>query len=199
MGPDLNQFLPIGATPLDPDEAEGLIPYLVIRSELNAFEQANILKAVEWSKRSRKIKNDLLTPNTLLLLHKKMFDQTWRWAGKIRLTNKNIGVEPYQIYEELSKICADTIYRINNKTFSLAEIAIRFHHRLALIHPFVNGNGRHARLSADLLMINNELPRLTWGGSNIADDNTIRREYIESLQEADRNNYAGLIEFAQRK
>ena len=40
---------PPGATPIDADEAAGLIPaHLTLQRELNEFEEANILLATEW-------------------------------------------------------------------------------------------------------------------------------------------------------
>src|SRR5271157_2694474 len=89
-----NMAEPEGATPLDPDEAAGLIPGLTTRGELNAFEQLNIAKAVTWSRRSKKLRGMLLGVESLKLLHKRMFDETWEWAGKFRITGKNLGVEP---------------------------------------------------------------------------------------------------------
>ena len=93
--PSANDGTPLeGATPLDPDEADDLIPWLATRSELNSFEQQNIAKALVWSRSSKKLRASLLKIESLKLLHNKMFDETWKWAGNFRLTGKNIGVEP---------------------------------------------------------------------------------------------------------
>jgi Fic-DOC domain mobile mystery protein B len=187
-----------GATPIDPDEAAGLIPGLTTRNQLNSFEQANIAKAVTWSRRSRKIKQNLLSVETLKLLHKQMFDETWTWAGKFRTTGKNIGVEPYLIQNQLANLCADAKYWIENKTFPLHVCAVRFHHRLVSIHPFPNGNGRHSRLAADLIMINTKQPTFTWGGQSLDVEGSTRAAYLAALREADQGRYEPLLAFAQR-
>jgi Fic-DOC domain mobile mystery protein B len=84
-------------------------------------------------------------------LHAKMFDQTWKWAGDYRRSEKNLGVPVHEIRERLVALFADARYWIENNTYSPDEIAVRFHHRLVLIHPFPNGNGRRARLIADVV------------------------------------------------
>ncbi len=127
---------PEGATPLDPDEAAGLKPGLTTRGELNAFEQANIAQAVAWVRTSRKLKTSLFTVDAMKLIHRRMFDDTWEWAGKFRSTGKNIGVEPYLIQTQLANLCADGKYWTDNNTFPRDVCALRFHHRLVSIHPF---------------------------------------------------------------
>ncbi|MDZ4832731.1 MAG: mobile mystery protein B [Candidatus Melainabacteria bacterium] len=191
--------LPEGATPLDPDEAAGLKPGLTTRGELNAFEQTNIAQAVLWARKSRILRRDLLTIDSLKLLHKRMFDDTWKWAGTFRATGKNIGVEPYQIQTQLSQLCGDAKYWFENDTFPIDICAIRIHHRLVSIHPFPNGNGRHARLTADLLLLFNKEVSLTWGGQSLDVDGETRRAYITALRAADQNNYDLLISFAKRQ
>jgi fido (protein-threonine AMPylation protein) len=55
---------------------------------------------------------------------------------------------------------------------SHVDMAVRFHHGLVQIHPFPNGNGRHTRLMADLLLENvfGET-RLGWGtGTDLSDE-----------------------------
>lgn len=78
-----------------------------------------------------------------------------------------------------------------------AEIGARFHHRLVSIHPFANGNGRHARLMADLLMENMGEKPLTWGRTNLASAGEARARYIAALQAADRGDLKPLIAFAK--
>jgi fido (protein-threonine AMPylation protein) len=94
-----------GQTPIDEDEKEGLlIPTISTRGELDEFEQANIQQAVEWTLKSKSQKNELLTEDFLLLVHKKMFNEVWQWAGTKRKTNKNIGVDKFQISIETRKL-----------------------------------------------------------------------------------------------
>ena len=139
----------VGATPLDPDEAAGLVPtHITTQHDLNAWEQANILQGDRWA--SRQKKRELLEEGFVRDLHRKMFDQTWQWAGTFRKSNKNIGVEWTQVSLKLRDLLDNTRYQIAHQVFSLDEIVIRFHHQLVWIHAFPNGNGRHARLMAHL-------------------------------------------------
>ncbi len=136
---------PAGATPLDPDETAGLLlSHITTREELNHWEQMNIGEAEEWAF-SRKHK-DLLSQSFICRLHKKMFGSIWAWAGQFRKSMKNLGVQPWQIALEVNQLCQDTSGWIESTTYEPDEICIRFHHKLVWIHPFANGNGRHARL-----------------------------------------------------
>ncbi len=189
---------PPGATPLDPDEADGLIPsHLTTRGELNAWEAANIIKGFQWieTRRSRK---SILLVTTLLELHRRMFSQTWDWAGTFRKTDKNIGVHWPHIPERTQELVADVAFQIENKTFGLDELAARFHHRLVSIHLFPNGNGRHARLAADALLKENDTPPFSWGSGTIDDAGVVRSSYIAALRAADCGDYLPLKEFTRR-
>jgi Fic-DOC domain mobile mystery protein B len=134
-----------GQTPLDDDEKEGLrIETIATREELDEFEQMNIEQAVEWTmKRSLKY-NAILTEDFVQKLHKRMYGDVWAWAGEFRKTNKNIGVDKWQIGTDLHNLLDDAKYWIENGTFSPDELAIRFKHRIVSIHCFPNGNGRHS-------------------------------------------------------
>ena len=188
---------PNGATPLDKNEIQGLIPtHITTRAELDRWEQDNINEALTWVEENKP--RNILNEPFLKLLHKKMFGNVWKWAGKFRQTEKNIGVEPYMISIELKKLCDDIRYWIDNKTFNEDETAVRFHHRLVSIHLFPNGNGRHARLAADILLANVfDRPPFTWGNADLAKHNNTRQRYIESLYAADRGDYKPLLQFAR--
>jgi Fic-DOC domain mobile mystery protein B len=192
-----NDDYPEGATPLGPDDAIGLRPGLTTRLELNAFEQTNIAQGIEWARRSRTLKRSLLAVDSLCLLHRRMFGDTWIWAGQFRTTGTNIGVEPHQIQTQLAQLCGDGQYWIANRSFPLDVCAIRFHHRLVSIHPFPNGNGRHARLVADLILNFAKESALTWGGKSVDVAGVTRNSYLEALRAADKNDYSLLIEFAK--
>jgi Fic-DOC domain mobile mystery protein B len=139
-----------GATPLDVDEAAALIPtHIATQGDLDAWEEANILQGARWAARQKK--RDLLDEGFVRDLHRQMFGKTWRWAGIFRSSDKNIGVEWAQVSVRVRNLMDDTRYQIENKAFGVDELAVRFHHRLVWIHPFPNGNGRHARLMADML------------------------------------------------
>jgi Fic-DOC domain mobile mystery protein B len=197
MGLDL-EYIP-GQTPLDEDEKEGLkISTITTVGELNEFEQLNIQKAVEWTfKRKFKIET-ILTEDFIKELHKKMLDEVWTWAGEFRKSNKNIGVDKFQISIELKNLLDDCKFRIENNTFSEDEIAIRFSHRLVKIHPFPNGNGRHSRLITDILMkhgFNKEI--FSWGSADLTNKSETRSNYLKALYNADNNDYTLLLKFAR--
>lgn len=197
MGIELNYIL--GQTPLDEDEKEGLkITTITTRAELDEFEQLNIEKAVEWTFRRKFNLDIILSEEFIKELHVKMFGDIWNWAGEFRKTNKNIGVDKYQIGIELKNLIQDCKYWIEHKTFKEDEIAVRFSHRIVKIHLFPNGNGRHSRLIGDI-MINHGFgkPVFTWGRTNLVGSGEARTKYLTALKQADDGNYKMLIEFAR--
>jgi Fic-DOC domain mobile mystery protein B len=188
-----------GATPLDPDELEALIPeHISTQSELNAWEQRNIIGGQEWALRSRGATPDyLLSDHYVRQLHNKMFGSTWRWAGQYRRSEKNLGIDWMQIPEQVRNACEDAKLWVSDEVFEPRELAIRFHHRLVFIHPFANGNGRHTRLMADLLLIKYfKLERLSWGNRDLVSSGEARNQYLKSLREADKGSFDALIDFA---
>ena len=183
------------STPLTPDErAELILSYITQRRELNEAEQANIVEAELWALTR---KRDVLSERFLRQLHKRMFGKVWKWAGKIRQSERNIGVEPWRINTELAQLLSDTAFWIENGTYALDEIAARFHHRLVWIHPFANGNGRHSRLATDLLLIANGGERFTWGSVNLVDATATRRAYVDALRAADQHEMDLLLAFVR--
>jgi Fic-DOC domain mobile mystery protein B len=183
------------ATPLDPQERNGLIPtHVTLRRELNELEHGNILEADAWAfSRKRKVLGEAFLCN----LHRRMFGKVWKWAGAYRTTKRNLGVTPYRIQTDLCQLINDVRYWIDNKTYTPDEIAVRFHHRLVSIHPFPNGNGRWSRLATDLLVVASGGNRFTWGGANIQKQGDVRRSYINSLRAADDHDIQPLLQFAR--
>ena len=187
-----------GNTPLTPDEQADLIPNLATKEELNQWERENILVAYSWALNPRTlVRENALSEPYIRSLHQRMFDETWKWAGLYRTSEKNIGLPHHQIREQLEILIGDTSYWIENATFPPDETAIRFHHRLVFIHPFANGNGRHARLMADVLAKLQGRPEFTWGSADIMVQGDIRRGYIDALRAADKNDIAPLLAFAR--
>lgn len=188
-----------GQTPIDDDEkAELRIRSISTRGELDEFEQLNIEKAVEWTmKRTLDIRR-ILTEAFIKKLHKRMFGDVWVWAGEFRRSNKNIGVDKHRIGIEIKKLLEDCDYWIAHRVFSEDEIAVRFSHRIVSIHPFPNGNGRHSRLIADVLVSHGlKKPHFSWGRTALASSGGARSAYIQALKEADENRYDALIRFAR--
>jgi Fic-DOC domain mobile mystery protein B len=187
-----------GNTPLSAEEQAELIPNLAIKEELNEWERQNILEAYAWALAPGSLRrHDPLAESYIRELHFRMFDQTWKWAGVYRTTEKNIGVPHHEIREGIGALLGDARYWLEHKTYSPDELAIRFHHRLVLIHPFANGNGRHARLMADVLAQRQERPVFSWGGENLAREGNFRQRYIDALQTADGGDIGPLLAFAR--
>jgi len=191
---------PPGATPLDPNEVDGLIPdYITTQAELNALERENITEATNWAERRQH--SDILTATFTLDVHKRMLNRVWKWAGKQRTSNKNLGVFKENISTELANLLADAKYWIENNTYGWDEIGARFHHRLVSIHVFVNGNGRHARIMTNLLLSSNEQEPFSWGMKTHAGalevEGALRDEYISALKGADQGDYAALTRFVR--
>jgi Fic-DOC domain mobile mystery protein B len=191
----LDLSYPEGATPIDPEEAQGLIPSLSTQGELNEFEALNISEATVWAQRSRKLRANLLSQESLRTLHKRMFDKTWKWAGKYRVTQKNIGCEAWRISTENTNLVEDVRVWIASSTYLPDEIAARFHHRLVSIHAYPNGNGRHARLATDLLCQQMGVPLPSWGSGSLVDAGVARVSYLKALRAADQRDLEPLIRF----
>jgi Fic-DOC domain mobile mystery protein B len=186
------------ATPLDPDEAAGLVAtHITTQGDLNAWEQINIAQGDRWAARQKK--RDLLDEGFIRELHRQMFDKTWRWAGTFRNSNKNIGVDWTQVAVRLRNLLDNSKYQIENHVYDADEMVVRFHHQLVWIHAFPNGNGRHARLMADLLALRLGRPRLTWGGgeASITTVGDLRKKYLAALRAADQGQLNDLIAFAR--
>jgi Fic-DOC domain mobile mystery protein B len=186
-----------GDTPLTPDEFADLIPSLATQQELNEWERENILLAREWATADRTSPAGMASDEYLRKLHGKMFDETWQWAGEYRRTEKNIGVPVQEIRERLVALFGDVRYWIENSTYAPDEIAVRFHHRLVFIHPFPNGNGRHARLIADVLVMKLDRASFTWGSGNLGNEGDTRLRYLETLKIADDGDIQPLLKFAR--
>lgn len=183
-----------GATQIDPDEAAGLIPvHLTLQRELNEYEQANILEAAEWLFPRRR--GDPLDARFVQHVHRRMFGHTWKWAGTPRRSDKNIGVPWLEIPVRLNQMLDDVRFQISQKAYPPVEIAARYHHRLVAIHVFPNGNGRHARLMADLLLMDIAGRRFEWGRESLLAPTEVRSRYIAALRAADGGDYRLLLAF----
>lgn len=185
------------ATPIEAEEAAQLVPsFITTRDELNRAEQQAITELTRSVLRNPPAP-DRLDVAYLLALHKRMFGPVWKWAGKIRTTERNIGVDSWRIRPDLQQLVGDTRAWLEFDSYPPDEIAVRLHHRLVAIHCFANGNGRHARLVADLLAIALGQPAFTWGAANLAAASEVRIAYIAALKQADQHDYVALLSFAR--
>jgi len=188
-----------GQTPIDENEKDGLLQKsITTQGELNEHEQLNIEKAIEWIIQNNFNQETILSEGFIKKVHEEMFDKVWEWAGKFRKSEKNIGVEWIKIGVELKYLFDDTKYWIKNKTFFPDEIAIRFKHRLVNIHCFPNGNGRHSRLMADIIIESIFKKSIfTWNHSSMVKADESRKKYIEAIKKADKGDIIPLIKFAR--
>lgn len=186
-------------TPLEDDEKEGLlISSVTTREELDQIEQLHIEKTIVWLVHKKLSKDRILSEEFIKFLHKKMFGEIWSWGGTFRKTDKNLGINWTRIEVELKKLLDDTGYWIEQQVYEPDEIAIRFKHKLVKIHCFPNGNGRHSRLMADVIIekIYGEQV-FSWNQSRLIRSDVIRREYIQAIHKADQGIMEPLIKFAR--
>jgi len=188
------------ATPLDPDLRKDLLPtWITSRSDLNEAEQENILKGGAWARRNRRTPEatDILTDNYVKTLHERMFGEVWRWAGSYRQNELNIGIAPHLVPAAMPELLGTVRFWIEHKTFAADEIAVRLHHGLTQIHGFPNGNGRHAREMADLLIERLGGEAFTWGSGSLQDTGALRTKYVAALKAADGHDMMPLVEFVR--
>ena len=195
---------PVGATPLDPEDSARLIPtWVATRADLDVVEQENITKAMTWAASSSRLTGigALLAEQTMLDLHRRMFDEVWEWAGTYRQRDTNIGAHWPYIGTRVRDLLADALTQTADPValpWPADELAIRFHHRLVSIYPFPNRNGRHARLAADLLVRVLDRPVFTWGGADLSRPGRVRTRYLDALRTADTSyDYGPLTAFAR--
>jgi len=188
-----------GQTPLEQDETEGLlIPTIATRGDLDEFEQQNIEEAIQWVLSKSLNAKTIFTEQFIKTLHKKMYGHIWAWAGSFRKSNKNIGVDKWDISTALKALLDDALFWTAHNTFNSDEMAIRFKHKLVSIHCFANGNGRHSRLMADIIIDKiYKQPVFTWGVKNLVKQGINRINYIKAIKEADKNNFKPLLQFAR--
>jgi len=194
-----------GNTPLTDEERQQCrISWIARRADLNEVEMANILKAKAWlrGRRRRLSSEDILSDDFVRELHRRMFGDVWRWAGRFRATERNLGVHPSEIAVMLRMLIDDARFWVQHGTYAPDEIALRAKHRLVSIHPFANGNGRCSRLQADLIAQQLGRPAFSWGSGSIEGAMAIdlqehKRRYIASLRAADNGSIVELLALAR--
>jgi Fic-DOC domain mobile mystery protein B len=185
------------ATPLTAEERCDLKPsHIAFKHELNEAEQENIVRAQRWVF-ARSPRVDILTESFVLELHRRMLKDVWKWAGSYRKTERNIGIDWWLIPTDLHHLLDDVRAWVEYSSYPPDELAVRFHHRLVVIHPFPNGNGRHARLMADLLIMGLGGGRFTWGSASLQAVGKARQRYIDALKAADKHDIGPLLAFAR--
>jgi len=190
--------IPVANTALSPEEQAELIPNLATREELNEWERDNILRSRQWALADRQLTRlEPAREDYVRELHRRMFDQTWKWAGRYRKTEKNLGVPVPEIRERLAQLLGNAAYWLKNHTYDVDECAVRFHYGLVVIHAFPNGNGRHARLIADILAAKSGCPVFSWGSKDIVAPGEPREAYLNALRAADQGTLEPLLRFSR--
>lgn len=190
---------PPGSTPLDPDSLDGLIPtWIATRGELSAAEQDNILSGLAKRRWRRPGADTLLSDHAARDLHADLFGSVWSWAGTYRQRETTIGIDPVRISVAVRDLMDDARWWfLGDEPMPPDEAGYRLHHRLVQIHPFPNGNGRHARELTNLVLRAVGRARFTWGQVNLDDDSSTRDRYISALRAADGGDYGSLAEFVR--
>jgi Fic-DOC domain mobile mystery protein B len=187
-----------GQTIISPGELLELKPSIATRAQLNDVERLNIINARNWAMRRATLKRkDLVTDHFARELHRRMFKDVWRWAGHFRKTERNLGWESHRIAEGVRVLLDDARFWLSEETYPLHEAMVRMHHRLVVVHPWVNGNGRHARLLADTIIASRGGTPLTWGArQDLANPGDARALYLEAVRAADQGDFGLLIRFS---
>ncbi len=188
-----------GQTPLSLEDLKGLIPgYVTLKSELNELEARNIDHAVKKYLFGKRASLNVSDEFDLQKLHREMFDQVWKWAGKLRKHDTlPIGIDWPEIPIQIREACQNLKYWTEHQTFSPIERAVRFHHRLIVIHPFRNRNGRHGRLAADLYLHQLGFPPLSWSGTDLVQVSQDRQAYLSAMRKADQGEFSDLLQLSQ--
>jgi Fic family protein len=126
-------------------------------------------------------------------LHQIIIQETDKeWAGKYRNAQVIIGgakhtpPDALQVPQKMADLIA-WLRSQKNKT-SIVELAALLHHKLVHIHPFFDGNGRTARLTMNLLLMQAGYPLVII----LKND---RKKYYDVLDKADSGKYEPLIKF----
>jgi len=198
----MDETQPVGATP--GGDTSGLILVHVSTSAArNAAEAEAISRAYDkhvFRARRKKRGTEWLTDDFIRQVHADMFGAIWEWAGKYRQTGMNIGVAPHLIREHIQLLTGDFLsWNDIQSTMGVIEVAARVQHRLTKIHPFTNGNGRHARLITDIFLHSRQHTIPQWPQIHLmTHGNEIREQYITAMKKADGGDLTDLIKFMEK-
>jgi Fic-DOC domain mobile mystery protein B len=168
------------------------------RAELNQAEAENIRKVVvKYLAATPSRRSAPFTLSWTKRLHQQMFGDVWKWAGQFRQENLNFGEDWHQVQIQLQGLLDDLVYWEGHETSLLAQAA-RLHHRAVRIHPFQNGNGRWARMLANIWLKRHGQPITVWTEATIGSQSLIRDEYITAIRAADHGDEAPLRELHRR-
>lgn len=186
-----------GQTPID--DVSGLRDRSIrTQAQLNEAEAENIRKAVMRylaARPSRRLAR--FDVAWCRRLHAEMFGDVWSWAGAFRTRELNIGVPTHAIEAELHTLMED-LRAWERHGVRMLEQGARLHHRAVHVHPFLNGNGRWARMLANIWLKLNDEPIVEWQERIIGTESAARGEYLRAVKAADRGDYRELIGLHER-
>jgi Fic-DOC domain mobile mystery protein B len=181
------------------DESGLLKTHLTGKSLRDAAELESIARAYDkniFRARRKKQGSGWLTEEFVRQTHVDMFGDIWEWAGKYRTSAVNIGIDWHAIPEQIGALCGDFQFWDASEKMAALEIAARLQNRLTRIHPFKNGNGRHARLITDVFFYSRHLPLPRWPQLQLMPQgDNVRRRYISSMKMADSEDFSELMQF----
>ena len=179
-----------GATPIS--DTGGLRKKAETREQLDVVELENIAKAMaKYLSRKPTRRMAPFTPDWMLKLHREMLGEVWRWAGKTRTSEKNIGFHVFQIMSGLMNLAKDIVLWKGD----LVADAASLHHRSVRIHPFEDGNGRWARLLTNIWLKQNDGPIIVWPEPELRQSShPLRKRYLIAVKQADKGGLDPLIE-----
>ena len=185
MVKNLNMRQEDGQTPID--DISGLKLNITTQEELNRAEYENYKKAYQ-EYRLKKITPNLapFTFSWLCQVHFEMLGDVWEWAGEIRRSEKTIGFPCHKIGSSIHQLL-DELQQWEKEKIPITEITVRLHFHLVTIHPFENGNGRWARLAANIYLRKNGVGFINWP-AQMDEIKTFRPKYIEALKRAEKGN-----------
>lgn len=193
----MSEWTPIeGETPID--DMSGLkVKGVTTRSGLNTLEARNILQAtIQYLASRPTAKQAPFDLAWVKRLHQEMFGDVWTWAGQIRTVELNLGSPAYQIETLLQQLLDDLAYW-PEAGVDIIEQATRLHHRAVSIHPFLNGNGRWARMLANIWLARNGSPLVHWP-TDLDHASEYRQAYLHAIRKADDHDYGDLLELHRR-
>ena len=181
-----------GETPLD-DLSQLKDQQVTTRQQLNVLEARNILKAtIRYLAKPPTVRQAPFDLAWAKRLHGEMFGDVWAWAGKTRTVELNLGPPAFQVEAALQDLLDDLKTWQDHGSMEMIEQAARLHHRAVSIHPFVNGNGRWARMLANIWLARHGRPLTRWPTSlDHATEN--RKSYLDAIRKADDQDYKDLI------
>src|SRR5690606_20320282 len=140
---------------------------------------------------SRKFPSKWFKDDVLRNVHFKMFKEVWDWAGLYYLGPlRNIGIKSTHIPLQVRELCDDVRFWLEQTTdLTFLEQSAHIHFRLAKLHTFSNGNGRHARFIADLYLHSLLGQKPAWTEGVLITNTDARKKYIQCLRNADQGDF----------